>query len=166
MLSEVNTFSLFRSSTAAAKLGVALGLADTTLFDIVAAANAEDDAEAEALEAEKEAAMLDAMSAAFKDPLVAASGAVDEETYADPSEEVKGDEEPVPTISTSRPVAFAAGTELLVDEGVAAAAFKDEGDPLLYTVTVCVYVDLETGASTALLVAAPCGIKTSVTFCL
>lgn len=108
--------------------------------------------------------MLDAMSAAFKDPLAAAAGA-DEETYVDPAE---GDEEPPPmATSTLRPVALAAaGTELLVVEGVASAAFKDEGDPLLYTVTVCVYVEVETDALIAtLLAAALCGIKTRVTFC-
>lgn len=94
--------------------------------------------------------MLAPMSAAFKDPLAAAAGA-DEETYVDPA---KGDEGPLPTTSTLRPVALAAGTELFVVEGVASAAFKDEGDPLLYTVTVCVYVDVETEAFIAALFAA------------
>jgi hypothetical protein len=109
--------------------------------------------------------MLAAMSAAFKDPLAAAAGA-DEETYVDAAGKPKGDEEPLPTISTLRPVALAAGTELLVVEGVASAAFKDEGDPLLYTVTVCVYVEVETEALIATLLAvALCGIKTRVTFC-
>jgi hypothetical protein len=110
--------------------------------------------------------MLAAMSAAFKDPLAAAAGA-DEETYVDPAGKAEGEGEPPPmATSTSRPVALAAGTELLVVEGVASAAFKDEGDPLLYTVTVCVYVEVETEALIAtLLAAALCGIKTSVTFC-
>jgi len=80
--------------------------------------------------------------------------------------EADADEKPPPTISMLRPVTKAAAAELLA-EGVAEAAYSAEGELLLYTVTVCVTVDVgatETAADALFVVLS--GIKTSVTFCV
>ena len=82
-----------------------------------------------------------------------------------PLPEADTDENAPPTISTLRPVTNAAAAELLT-EGIAEAAYSDESELLLYTVTVCVTVDVEAAetAADSLFDALP-GIKTSVTFC-